>query len=193
MDRMKIRTWKNSKGVIVGSFCSIAEDVEVLTGGNHRADWVTTFPFGRLNTDVFPFDDHNAQPLSKGDVVIQDDVWIGHKAMLMSGVTVGYGAVVAAGAVVTKDVPPYAIVGGNPARVIKYRFEPLAIERLLALRWWNLDDKEIAELVPALCDTDVWALIHELERRSGITPTTRDSQPRDTTEKKRRLRRPLFH
>jgi len=170
MDNLKIRSWKNSKNVIIGSFCSIAKEVEILTGGNHRADWVTTFPFGRLNTDIFPFDDKNAQPLSKGNVVIQDDVWIGHKAMIMSGVTIGYGAVVAAGALVVKDVPPYAIVGGNPAKVLKYRFEDDAVARLLNLKWWELPDEEIAQLVPALCDTDVWELISQLESIRQMAP-----------------------
>ena len=163
MNLLKIRRWKNSANVIIGQFCSLAHDVEIITGGNHRADWVTTYPFGRLNTDVFPFDDNGAQPLTKGDVVIQDDVWIGHKAMIMSGVTVGFGAVVAAGALVVKDVPPYAIVGGNPAVVLKYRFQTDVIERLLQLRWWDLPDEKIASLVPYLCQTDVHLLLEQLE------------------------------
>ncbi len=171
MKNLKIHRWRNSKEVTIGSFCSIAGNVHILTGGNHRADWVTTFPFGILNTDVFPHDDKRQQPLSKGDVVIQDDVWIGQGAVIMSGVTIGYGAVIAAAAVVVKDVPPYAIVGGNPAKVLKYRFEPHIIERLLDLRWWDLADEQIEALVPYLCQTDADLLVRELEKvRAGTAP-----------------------
>ncbi|MBV1780715.1 CatB-related O-acetyltransferase [Paeniglutamicibacter sp. ABSL32-1] len=156
-------TWPNSKGVKIGSFCSIAGGVQIIAGGNHRTDWVTTWPFGKLSTDKFPFDDKGQQPTSKGDVIIQNDVWLGQSCTILSGVTIGHGAVVATQAVVTKDVPPYAIVGGNPAKVLKYRFDGEAIAKLLELKWWDLTDEQISPLVPFLCQPDVNLLIEKLQ------------------------------
>ena len=101
----------------IGSYCSIAPNVQFLLGGEHQINSISTYPF-----KVYEFG-YSREAGSKGDIVVKDDVWIGTNAIICSGVTIGQGVIVAAGAVVTKDVEPYAIVGGNPAKVIKYRFD----------------------------------------------------------------------
>ncbi len=95
---------------------------------------------------------------NKGDTVIGNDVWIGYGATLMPGVQVGDGAIVASQAVVTKPVPPYAVVGGNPAQIIRYRFDDATIEALLALQWWHWDIEKITRHLPNLCGADLHAL-----------------------------------
>jgi acetyltransferase-like isoleucine patch superfamily enzyme len=135
----------------IGSFCSIASGVTVLLGGEHRTDFVTTYPLAEMM--------HAASAeetgWSKGDVTIGSDVWIGHGVTILSGVTIGHGAVVGACAVVTKDVAPYDIVGGNPARVIRPRFPPDVVARLLDLAWWDWQDEDIFRAGGALTSTDV--------------------------------------
>jgi virginiamycin A acetyltransferase len=136
--------------LIIGPYCSIASEVDIIIAGDHRSDYVSTYPFYGL-PNIWPeFAQANDHGVGKGDVVIGADVWIGRGATILSGVTIGYGAVVAAKAVVTKTVPPYAIVAGNPARIVKYRFDNPTIEALLASRWWDLDRNEILALVPLL-------------------------------------------
>jgi acetyltransferase-like isoleucine patch superfamily enzyme len=149
--RPKVRFPECGAKLTIGRFCSIADRVEILLGGNHRTDWVTTFPFGAFSElwpqrDPAPSDYH----ASRGDVWIGSDVWLGSGAMILSGVTVGHGAVVAARAVVTKDVPPFGIVGGNPARLIRTRFPDPVATALLESAWWDLPDAEILHLVPLL-------------------------------------------
>lgn len=94
-------------------------------------------------------------PTTNGDVTIGGDVWVGAEATIMSGVTVGNGAVVGAGNLVTKDVEPYAIVAGNPARLVRHRFAPELVEQLLRIAWWEWSDEKIAVSIPMLCDADV--------------------------------------
>jgi acetyltransferase-like isoleucine patch superfamily enzyme len=120
----------------IGHFCSIADDVKFLLGGNHAHDGVSTFPF---LTKYFG----QLEAKTKGPIKIGDDVWIGFNSTILSGVTIGQGAVVAAGSVVTRDVPPYAIVGGNPARLLKYRFEPAVIGKMLTLDYARVSDQAI--------------------------------------------------
>lgn len=145
--------WDDSERIRVGSFCSIANEVVIFGGGEHRTDWVTTFPL-RIAFDD-PLARKDGIPASKGETKIGNDVWIGFRAMVLSGVTIGDGAVIGAGAIVTVDVPPYAIVAGNPARVIRYRFSPNEIEKLLALRWWDWDIDRIKIITPLLCSTNI--------------------------------------
>ncbi|MDE5580431.1 MAG: CatB-related O-acetyltransferase [Treponemataceae bacterium] len=121
--------------LIIGSYCSIAPGVQFLLGGEHNINTVSTYPF-----KVMCFG-YKREAGSKGNIVIQDDVWIGQKAIICSGVTIGQGAIVAAGAVVTKDVEPYSIVGGNPAKIIKYRFEEKLREKLKKTDVAKLFDK----------------------------------------------------
>lgn len=143
--------------LIIGKFCSIATEVRfIMNGGNHPTTWLTTYPFpvfGRGWEAALP----PAWP-TKGDTVVGNDVWLGYSALVMPGVAIGNGAIIATAAVVTKDVPAYAIVGGNPATVLRYRFDPDAIARLEALRWWDWDAAKITRNVRAICGADVAAL-----------------------------------
>ena len=114
---------------------------------------MTTYPFGHVFVSAMAVEPVKNQSMSRGDVVIGNDVWFGHHVTIMSGVTIGDGAVIAANAHVVRDVPPYAIVGGNPAAVIRQRFAPQVCRLLQELRWWDLPVEAIREMVPALCDT----------------------------------------
>ena len=117
----------------IGNFCSVAQGVKFLPGADHVVDRISTYPFKAK------FLTGEQEAFSKGDIVVDDDVWIGYGATILSGVHIGQGAVVAAGAVVTKDVPPYAIVGGVPAKILKYRFEPDMIQALMHIDYSKLD------------------------------------------------------
>lgn len=131
--------------LVIGNFCSIAEDVMFLLSSDHNTRSVSSFPF-----KVKVLNDCDYEGVSKGDIIVDDDVWIGYGATIMSGVHIGQGAVVAAGAVVTRDVPPYAIVGGVPAKVIKYRFESEMIEELLKVDYNKLTKEDIEKHIDDL-------------------------------------------
>lgn len=129
----------------IGNYVSIAQQVTFLLDVEHYIDRISTYPF---QVKILQTTDYEA--FGKGNIVVDDDAWIGYGATIMSGVHIGQGAVVAAGAVVTKDVPPYAIVGGVPAKVIKYRFEPEMIEELMKIDYSRLDEAMIREHVDDL-------------------------------------------
>jgi len=152
LDNIQIKSWGEGAHCFIGSFCSIAGLQTVFLGGNHRTDWATTFPFGHALQDLFPAGAEHAteHPTSKGHVVIEHDVWIGRNCTIMSGLTIGSGSVIAAGSVVVNTVPPYTIVGGNPARPIRKRFPDPIVEALLDLQWWHRSDTEINRIVPLL-------------------------------------------
>ncbi|WP_433938690.1 CatB-related O-acetyltransferase [Paenibacillus lautus] len=122
--------------LIIGNYVCIASGVIILMGGNHNhhPEWITVYPF---------VDQIEASYAPKGDTVIESDAWIGMNAMIMPGMTIGEGAIVAAGSVVTKDVPPYSIVGGNPAKEIKKRFADEDIEKLMEMRWYDWEREQI--------------------------------------------------
>jgi acetyltransferase-like isoleucine patch superfamily enzyme len=132
----------------IGNFVSITDGAQVLLGGNHPANWVSTFPFRARFALEGAFRD--GMPASNGDVVIEHDVWIGANCTILSGVTIGCGAIVASGSVVTGRVPPYAIVGGVNAKIIRYRFSQDVIEALLRLRWWDMSDEDITPYIELL-------------------------------------------
>lgn len=146
--------------LLIGDYVCIGAEAVILMGGNHthRIDWLSLYPFMASIQAAY-------QP--KGDTRLGDGCWIGMRAMLMPGVTIGEGAVVAAGSIVTADVEPYTIVGGNPARPIKRRFSPQTIARLLALRIYDLSAEEFARVQPLLADDDIASLeraIAEIKR-----------------------------
>lgn len=159
---LKVRHWGEGARLEIGAFCSFAEGVKILLGGEHRVDWVTTFPFSVLWKQAAG--GITGHPHSKGDVIIGNDVWVGTEALIMSGVRIGDGAVIGARAVVTRDVPPYAIVAGHPARLVRYRFAQERIDRLLRLAWWNWSDAAIARHLPALLSADIDAFLDAAEK-----------------------------
>lgn len=123
----------NNAKVLIGNYCSISDNVVFLINNDHPTDLISTYPFKKM---LLKGDN---EAISKGDIIIGDDVWIGFSSIILSGVSVGQGAIIAAGSVVTKDIPPYAIVGGVPARIIKYRFEPQTIESLCRIDYSKID------------------------------------------------------
>lgn len=147
----------NGDRLVIGKFCSIATGVRFLmNGGNHQVATMSSYPFS-----IFGSGWESAAPAAwpnKGDTRVGNDVWIGFGATIMPGVTIGDGAVIGSLSVVTGDVPPYAIVGGNPARLIRQRFDDATIARLLALRWWEWDIARITRKVAAIAGADVAAL-----------------------------------
>lgn len=136
----KIHFSNSGAQLTIGSFVSIADGVTIFLGGEHRYDWFTTYPLMRLFDSLKDVQGH---PMTKGDVVIGNDVWIGRGAFIGSGVKIGDGAVIGAHAVVTKDVLPYSITAGNPARHIRYRFNDSIVCALLEIRWWDWSDADI--------------------------------------------------
>ena len=131
----------------IGSFCSIADCVTFVVSADHPTENISTFPFKTLCTR-----ETGCEAVSKGDIVVEDDVWLGYGATVLSGVHIGQGAVVAAGSVVTKDVLPYAIVAGVPAKVIKYRFSPELIAELLKVDYSKLDEEQVGGHIQELYD-----------------------------------------
>ena len=148
--------------ITIGSFCSIGKGVTIYTGkGGHRTEHISTYPFGRRHKETFPKDPTKCLSSIIGDVIIGNDVWIADNATIMSGVTVGDGAIIATNSHVVKDVEPYSVVGGNPAKLIKYRFDEKTIEKLLEIKWWDWEDEKIKEVVPTLDSTNVREFVNK--------------------------------
>lgn len=152
----------------IGSYTSIAEGVRILLGGEHRTDWLTTYPFPAMIDRLTDIKDYAP---SKGDVVIGSDCWICADAMILSGVTIGHGAIVAAGAMVTRDVPPFAVVGGNPCKFIRWRFEEPVRELLLQAAWWNWPVEEVKSVARTLCSADLEAFLAYIRARPATGQT----------------------
>ncbi len=163
--RVTVKQWDEGAALRVGSFCSIAENVTIFLGGNHRVDWMTTYPFGHIFVDELGGAGLVGHPATKGDVEIGSDVWIGHGATIMSGIKVGHGAVIAVNATVVKDVAPYEIVGGNPAGHLKFRFDEELRALLLALSWWELPVEDVRRLAWSLSSAPTPELLRDLIRR----------------------------
>lgn len=144
--------WTEKATLNIGSFCSIAKGVTIIVDGEHNPAMVSTYPFNWVLKEFKNFPGH---PSTKGDVVIGNDVWIGANALILSGVHIGDGAVIGACSVVTKDVEPYTIVAGNPAKMIRKRFDEETINKLLKIRWWDWDIQRIKENVPLLLSNKV--------------------------------------
>jgi virginiamycin A acetyltransferase len=143
--------------LIIGKFCSIASDVKfIMNGGNHRTDWLTNYPF-----PIFGGGWEVAMPDSwpnKGDTVIGNDVWIGYNATIMPGIHIGDGAIIAAQSVVTRNVKPYSIMGGNPSQEIRKRFDESIIQEFLEICWWDWEIEKITRNIKIICSGDIQAL-----------------------------------
>ncbi|WP_419488739.1 type B chloramphenicol O-acetyltransferase [Chryseobacterium bernardetii] len=142
--------------LIIGSYCSIGSGASFIMCGNqgHRYDWVSSFPFYYMS-EIECFQDSKDAFELAGDTVIGNDVWIGTEAMIMAGVKIGDGAVIGSRALVTKDVEPYTIVGGNPAKPIRKRFSEYYIALLLEMKWWDWDENILEKAIPILCSANI--------------------------------------
>lgn len=155
----------NGDRLIIGKFCQIAAGVNfVMNGANHQMNAASTFPFY-----IFEGWDQAVPPLSemplKGDTVVGNDVWIGQNSTILPGVHIGDGAIIGLNTVVGSDVPPYTVVAGNPARMIRKRFDDELTELLLKLRWWDLSIEEINSLIPILSCSDLEAVKAAIRQR----------------------------
>lgn len=143
--------------LIIGNFCAIASGTKFIMGSaNHRMTSISTYPFnifGGLWREHTP--EHLSQLPFKGDTIIGNDVWIGRESVIMPGVKIGDGAIIGAYSIITKDIPAYCIVGGNPAKVIRKRFDDDLIELLLELKWWNFEAEKLLSFLPLLCEPDL--------------------------------------
>jgi acetyltransferase-like isoleucine patch superfamily enzyme len=154
--------------IIIGSYCSIAPNVSMFLNENHRYDWVTTYPFGHLHKNTFNNynkDQKFLYSMSKGngDIIIGNDVWLGMNVTIMSGVTIGDGAVIAANSHIIKNVEPYSIIGGNPAKFIKYRFSKEQIYELLKIKWWNFNENIINDNLNLLLTNNIDEFINKFK------------------------------
>jgi len=138
-------------GSSIGKFCSLADNIQFIAKGAHMIDWVTTYPFSAIWDMDVPL--HSLPPHSP--IIIGNDVWIASNVKIKQGVVIGDGAVLATESFITKDVPPYAVVGGNPAKIIKYRFSEEQIKFLLSIKWWDWEDEKIREIVPILVSNKI--------------------------------------
>ncbi len=136
--------------LVIGKFCMIASDVKfIMNGANHLSESISSYPFAIFGNGWENAMEGKSYP-NKGDLIVGNDVWIGYNATIMSGIVIGDGAIIATNATVTKDVAPYTIVGGNPAKEIRKRFDEDTIKKLLAIQWWNWDIATISKNVQAL-------------------------------------------
>jgi acetyltransferase-like isoleucine patch superfamily enzyme len=161
----RVLSWSPHEKLTIGKFCSIADGVTILTGGQHDVGAVTTYPLhlGLEGVpDVWLRTMFKQPPAGKHGVTIGNDVWIGHNATILPGTTIGDGAVIGACSVVTKDVGAYEIVGGNPARLIRKRFCEETIAKLLRLCWWDWPEERIRESLPSFFAPPEEDLLHYL-------------------------------
>ena len=160
VDRIRVLSWGATEEIYIGNYCSLAVGLTIWTGGNHIwKDSITTYPFGLIHKNIFnKFDDSLIQKAkenrSNGNVIIGNDVWIGRGVTIMSGVNIGDGAIIATNSHLVKDVPPYAVVGGNPAKIIKYRFDEEKIKKLLKIKWWDWNPSKVNDNVMLLQMTE---------------------------------------
>ncbi len=161
--KLHVSMFNDDKDIVlkIGHFCSIASNVHFICGGDHYLDRALTFP---IEKKIFGMDEAK----SKGQIVIDDDVWIGTNVLILSGVHIGKGAVVAAGSVVTKDVPPYAVVGGVPSRLIKYRFSEDIINCLSRTDYSKLNDNLIKEHIELFDNTINLEIAEKIQKMCGI-------------------------
>jgi len=148
--------WNQSSKLVIGKYCSIADGVVFMLGGEHRSEWKSTYPFYSFSKKWEAPELNSITSATKGDINIENDVWIGYGAIILSGVRIGNGAVIGAGSVVTKDVAPYSVTAGNPAKHVRWRFSESTINSLLEEQWWNWPRRKIVENVKTLVSVPVF-------------------------------------
>ncbi len=146
----------------IGAYCSISSEVQIFLGKNHRVDWVSSYPFPAFFVEAKHIPKFG---VSRGDVTIGSDVWLCANCMILSGVTVGHGAVIGAGAVVTRDVQPYSVVAGNPAKHVRWRFDEKMRQELLTTAWWDWPEAELRGIVEILCSDRIPELLDYAQKR----------------------------
>ncbi len=154
LEDIEILSWGENIEISIGRFCSIASGLKLYCGGNHRSDWFSTYPFGHVYPHLFNNKAISGTPVSNGNISIGNDVWIGRDVTILSGICVGNGAIIASNSHVVKDVLPYTIVGGNPAKFIKFRFSDDIVNKIHDLHWWNLDIHTLEKIIPYLCQQE---------------------------------------
>jgi chloramphenicol O-acetyltransferase type B len=159
-----VHDWNEGTTLRIGSYCSIAANVQIFLGGQHRIDWVTSYPFPSFLPEAIHIKNLSG---SRGDVVIGSDVWLCFNCTILSGVTIGHGAIIASGAVISRDVEPYAVMAGNPARIVRWRFDEPTRQALLESSWWNWPEEEIRQIVDKLCSNDVAEFIAYARARNS--------------------------
>lgn len=149
----------------IGSYCSIASNVQIFLGGQHRIDTVSSYPFPFFNQMDSQFSETYLKLDSRGDVIIGSDVWLCANCIILSGVTIGHGAVIANGALISRNVEPYAVMAGNPAKLIKWRFDEETRNQLLASGWWQWPEDEINKILALLCNEDLTHFLNYSKNR----------------------------
>jgi len=158
-----VHDWGEGTTLRIGAYCSIAGNVQIFLGGQHCLGWVSTYPFSEFLPDAR----HIKNPCrSRGNVVIGSDVWLCANCTILSGVTIGHGEVIASGAVVSRDVESYAVMAGNPAQRIRWRFDEPTRTALLASAWWEWPEEEIRQVVNKLCSDDIVEFINYVHSRN---------------------------
>lgn len=166
-ESVKIMNWgETNSNLYVGEYCSIAENCTVLLGGNHFYNNVSSYPFGKIvdiksGNYMYPKTIEKSTSYSNGNIIIENDVWIGANVTILSGITIGNGSIIAMNTTVVKNVPPYSIVGGNPGKIIKYRFTDEQIEKLLSIKWWTWDYSLVEEASDLLTSEDINGFIQK--------------------------------
>ncbi len=156
----RVLSWGEGATLKIGKYCSISTHVIIFLGSEHRVDWVSTYPFPFLWKEARSITGH---PATKGDVIIGNDVWIGYGVTILSGVTIGDGAAIGACSLVAKDIPPYAIVAGNPAQIVRYRFDEGTIKRLLQIKWWDWPEHQVRENIKYICSPTIETFVQKFE------------------------------
>jgi acetyltransferase-like isoleucine patch superfamily enzyme len=150
--------WDARVCVSIGKYCSFADKTTILAGGEHDKNRVSTYPF--IEKWKLKEYQHLINPHYKGDILVGNDVWVGHGALLLSGIKIGNGSIIAAGSVVTRDVPPYSIVGGVPARLIRHRFDFETVATLESINWWDWGADTIKSRINDFCDLNKFLMIY---------------------------------
>ncbi|HEY3325665.1 MAG TPA: CatB-related O-acetyltransferase [Novimethylophilus sp.] len=160
-----VRHWDKISNLTIGSYTSIAQNVEIYLGGNHHTEWLTSYPFPAF----FPErSKHKNYGIIPRDVIIGSDVWLCDDCKILPGITIGHGAVVATGAIITKNVEPYAVMAGNPAKVVKWRFDEPTRKALLESSWWDWPPEEILGIVDKLCSENIEEFIAYTHQRNKL-------------------------